>query len=104
MSICLLENPKDGAILAKTYSFPLSFLHAPEIRSSKFIFQSSLTPSNFLHFFKSHIIHQKLISHVHEQLHFHCYLLVNDICQDYFLKDYYQTIGIRQWKLLLLLI
>ena len=39
----------NGTNLCKVYSFPLAFLHTLEIWSSKFSFQSSLTPSNFLH-------------------------------------------------------
>ena len=94
MSICLLDNPMNGAILAKAFSFPLAFSHTSEMWSSKFSLRSGLTPSNFSHLlFSSH-------THQHEQLHFHYYLLVNDTCHDCFLKDYYQTIGIKRWKFL----
>ena len=88
-----MDNPMNGAILAKAFSFPPAFLHTSEISSSKFYFQSGLTPTNFSDFyFQSHI-------HRYEHLHFHYYLLVNDTCQDCFLKDYHTT-GIGQWKLL----
>ena len=49
MSIRLLDNPMNGAIVAKAFSFTLAFLHTSEIWSSKFSFQSSLTPNNFSH-------------------------------------------------------
>ena len=76
MSIRLLDNTMNGTILTKACGFSLFFIHTSEIRSSKFSFQSSLTPSNFSHlYFQSHV-------HRHEQLHFHYYLLANDTCQD----------------------
>ena len=46
MSILLLDNPINGAIPTKAFSFPRAFLHISETWSSKFSFQFSLTPSN----------------------------------------------------------
>ena len=49
ISIRLLDNAINGAILAKAFSSPQAFLHLLEIWSSQFSFQSNLAPSNSSH-------------------------------------------------------
>ena len=44
MSIHLLDNTMNGAILAKAFSFPLAFLHTSEICSSKFNSCNTMLP------------------------------------------------------------